>query len=179
MHSATCSIWSREMKLKVSGKTGAIQTIGWSSSKYRYDGSFEDMRRSLVRKLAPLPVNYGTPGRRPRDWKTWMNNLASGASKYGRRAVKALKVMKGALDRFDELQGQLSADRDAIRHMVKSIEKKINRSSLRSKEKEDIRKLIDVTEEELGMIDENIKKAGRFTEKVDDYVETNARSMRM
>ena len=24
MHSATCSIWSHEMKLKVSGKTGAI-----------------------------------------------------------------------------------------------------------------------------------------------------------
>jgi hypothetical protein len=24
MHSATCSIWSREMKLQVSGKTGAI-----------------------------------------------------------------------------------------------------------------------------------------------------------
>lgn len=25
MHSATCSIWSREMKLKVSGETGTIQ----------------------------------------------------------------------------------------------------------------------------------------------------------
>ena len=24
MHSATCSIWSRKVKLKVSGKTGAI-----------------------------------------------------------------------------------------------------------------------------------------------------------
>ncbi|WP_272010628.1 plasmid recombination protein [Roseovarius sp. ZX-A-9] len=155
------------------------RAVGWSSSKYRYDDSFEDMRRSLVTKLAPLSVNYGTPGRRPREWKTWMNKLATGAREYGRRAVKALKVMKGALDNFDELHGQMSADRDAMRRMVKIIEKEINRSSLRSKEKEDIRKVIDVTKEELRMIDNNIKKAERFTEKVDNYVETNARGMRM
>lgn len=27
MHSTTCSIWSRKMKLQVSGKTGSIQTV--------------------------------------------------------------------------------------------------------------------------------------------------------
>nr|WP_309502388.1 hypothetical protein [uncultured Roseovarius sp.] len=108
-----------------------------------------------------------------------MNKLATGARKYGVRAKQVIGVMNGALDKLQAVQGQMSADRDAMRRMVKTIEKEINRSSLRSKEKEDIRKLIDVTKEELGMIDENIKKAERFTEKVDDYVETNARSMRM
>jgi hypothetical protein len=155
------------------------RTVSWTSSRYRYDDSFEHMRRGLVAKLAPLSVNYGTPGRKPKEWKSWMNKLATGARKYGLRAKNAVGVMKGALDRVHEVQGQLSSDLDALRRMVRGVEKKVDRSSLRSKEKEDFQKFINATKEELGMIEKNIKTADLVTEKVDDYIETHANGMRM
>lgn len=155
------------------------RAVSWTSSKYRYEGSFEDMRRGLTAKLAPLQVNYGTPGRKPKEWKTWMNKLATGARKYGRRAAKALDVMKGALDKFDELQGQLRADQDAIKRMVRGIEQKINRSSMKSREKDDFRRMLDATKEELGMIDKNIKRAEKVSDKGHDFVESHSSAFRM
>ena len=155
------------------------RTVSWTSSKYRYDGSFEDMRRGLTAKLAPLAVNYGTPGRKPREWKDWMNQLATSARKYARRSVKALQVMKGALDRFDELQVQLIADQDAIRRMVRGIEHKVKRSSLKPAEKADFSKFLAATKEELGMISKNAGKAALLAEKGHKYIEMQSANPRM
>ena len=40
MHSATCSIWSREMKQKVSDETGAIQVVANLLCLFRFSHLF-------------------------------------------------------------------------------------------------------------------------------------------
>ena len=51
MRSATCSIWLREMKLKVSGETGAIHTAEAARTQWR---AVADQIRPKVPKLATL-----------------------------------------------------------------------------------------------------------------------------
>ena len=57
MRSVTCSIWSREMKLKVSGETGAIQ--GSSLCAVRVDLTLSDGRRVLVEGPTALVAVLG------------------------------------------------------------------------------------------------------------------------
>ena len=53
MHSATCSIWSREMKLWISGETGAIQVAC---------PSFKPVARNRALTLGAMSVAAGIIG---------------------------------------------------------------------------------------------------------------------